>query len=274
MIYYEGTNLVQRDTLEAMIGNYKQAVTEIEQGYALLESAKARLKSAFLYDHFEVIRRNNYGEAKEEVERVMVEIKRRAWSGIVDRLELRKLLSIKRREELDKQLAGERSRYDEPVQDLPEITVENIIAMFQDVAAKAPDYAREAVYEIFDWLRPQCGRVADLKTNDKWKLGRKVIIGYAVEPGYKSGFRVSYHRDKNFTALDNVFHLLDGKGVLKTHNGPLSDAINATDKDGIGETDYFRFKCHKNHNLHIEFKRMDLVEKINKMAGDRSQIGN
>jgi len=59
---------------------------------------------------------------------------------------------------------------------------------------------------------------------------------------------------------------LDGNGTIKTHRGPLIDAIEAT-KDGTGETEYFRFKCFRNRNLHLEFKTLDLVAKLNAVAG-------
>lgn len=110
--------------------------------------------------------------------------------------------------------------------------------------------------------------MAELKTNNRWKLGKKVIIGYMVETGYREGWRLKYHNEGKLIALDNVFHLLDGRGPLKTHNGPLYDAIYAS--DGQGETDFFRFKCYRNNNLHLEFKRMDLVNKINKVADSHS----
>ena len=273
MKYYEGTNLVPRDTLEAMIGNYTKATEEITEAYALLRKADGRLQSSFLTHYFEVIRRNGHGIGEEEVAEVLKGIERRAWSDIVDRLELRKLLSIKRREELDAQLSQDRGRYNQwnndPPPPLPPISEANVLAMFQDVAARAPDYAREAVSEVFDWLRPHHGHTAEMKTNQavKWQLGKKVILGSCVQLGYKNGYRVNYHREANLIALDNVIHMLDGKGVLKSHSGPLCDAINATGKDGLGKTDYFKFKCCKNGNLHLEMKRMDLVNKINVMAG-------
>lgn len=37
--------------------------------------------------------------------------------------------------------------------------------------------------------------------------------------------------------------------------------------EGKGETEYFRFKCYHNGNLHLEFKRPDLVQKINAIVG-------
>jgi DNA repair protein RadD len=35
----------------------------------------------------------------------------------------------------------------------------------------------------------------------------------------------------------------------------------------IDETDYFRFKCFGNGNLHLEFLRLDLVERLNAIGG-------
>ena len=267
--------IAHRETLTALMGIYKQETENIRKAYAMLDTAEKKLATAFHAKYFSTIPRTGYNSpTTETAEKVVADIHRQAWIAIVDRFEIKKILSIKRREELDKQLNGDSRGYDKPAP-LPELTAENILAMFNDVSGKATEYANEAVFEVFDWLRPHRGHTSDLKTNDKWLIGKKVIMGYMVEMGYgKSGtFRVRYGSDKNLIALDNVFHMLDGRGPLKSYYGPLVDAIN-TSPDGTGETDFFKFKCCKNHNLHIEFKRPDLVQKINKTAGNRSQIGN
>ena len=77
---------------------------------------------------------------------------------------------------------------------------------------------------------------------------------------------MGHHREQNIRAIDNVFHALDGNGTIKTHGGPLIDAIE-TAKDGTGETQYFKFRCFRNRNLHLEFKRLDVVAKLNAVAG-------
>lgn len=261
------TEIAHRATITALVGTYQQAVTDITAAYAILDAAKTRLRATFK-DTLDVVRRNSHGDVSpQEVEAVLKEVKRCAWSGLVDRMEIRKVLSIKRRETLDTQLSGNgRNRY-EDVPELPEITESNILAMLQDNMAKATDYANEAVYEVFEWLRPQLGHASALKTNDKWRIGKKVIIGYAVEAGYGRGkYRPTHHYEKNLIALDNIFHMLDGKGALKSYYGELCDAIKDS-ADGTGATTYFKFKCCKNRNIHIEFTRPDLVQKINKTAG-------
>ena len=37
---------------------------------------------------------------------------------------------------------------------------------------------------------------------------------------------------------------------------------------GVGETEFFKFRCFKNHNFHLEFKRPDLVQKLNEIGGN------
>jgi hypothetical protein len=63
--------------------------------------------------------------------------------------------------------------------------------------------------------------------------------------------------------------------VAKTYNGELMDAVSATrkDGDGRGETTYFRFRCFKRGTLHIAFKRMDLVDELNRIAGGKNLRG-
>jgi hypothetical protein len=100
-----------------------------------------------------------------------------------------------------------------------------------------------------------------------------IILGWYCERAWSgTEFRVNYHRQKELHAIDGVFHLLDGKGPIKTCTGPLETAIqNAS--DGKGETDYFKFKRFKNHNLHLEFKRLDLVKELNLRVTGEGVLG-
>jgi len=89
-----------------------------------------------------------------------------------------------------------------------------------------------------------------------------------VDAGYgrEGRFHVKYDQVRHVTALDNIFHRLDGKGVPPGYQGPLCDAINSS-PDGKFRTEYFEGTCHKNGNLHLTFLRRDLLEKFNAIAG-------
>ena len=241
-----------------MIGTYQQATLKVEEGYALLEEAQNSLRAVFLDApgyRFSANERNNTDVGKAASKAIIARIKKDAWAVIVERMELRRLLSIQRRNELDAQIEkGE----------LPELTDESVLALFETSAANVNTYMEEAVKEVFEFLRP---RQSKYKTNTEFELGKRVILVWQVEKGWNGGpFRVNYHRDKYLTALDNVFSMVDGKGPIKTYHGPLYDAITNS-PDGTGRTDYFKFRCCVNGNLHLEFLRHDLVTRLNAIAG-------
>jgi hypothetical protein len=63
--------------------------------------------------------------------------------------------------------------------------------------------------------------------------------------------------------------MLDGQPLPDTYHTPLFLAIEQG-QGGYGETDYFRVKCYQNRNLHIEFKRLDLLANLNAIAGGKT----
>lgn len=261
-----GTQLIPRDTVTQLVENYQQAIADVTEAYRLLHGAKSRLNTSFglgqrLYS-FDVLPHAHGRGAETLSDRslslVQKQLKLDAWRALVDRLELKKLLSIARRTELDKQLYGDG-------EDLPEITIENVWGLFESAVSNLDRYMEEAVLEVYEMLRPHCSK---LKTNTEFEVGKRVVLERYVEPTYgKSGYHVRHSYDPHLTALDNVFLRLDGKGVVSTYHGLTHDAIKAVGADGKGETEYAKLKCCQNGNLHVEFKRLDLIAALNRIAG-------
>jgi hypothetical protein len=190
-------------------------------------------------------------------------MKRRAWQVLVEKLGIKNLMSVARRKEFDKQLADGT---------LPEVTAETILGILLGLTAQAQDFAREAAREVFDLLRPRGRLGSQYKTNDSFRVGRKVVLPYYVSNNHGGGFYVSHYHEQEITAIDGVFHLLDGRGIMREPRGPLYQAIRQA-KDGKGETAYFRFRCFKNCNLHLEFRRLDLVRELNLLATGERVLG-
>jgi len=222
----------------------------------LLVSAEKRLKETFKPDSylFDLSRTDSRYRRYEDPDELLKELKKDVWRALIDRMELRRILSVKRNEELNRQI--------ETGKDLPDIDEAQILAMLEGTLANTGAFIEEAVQEVFEFLRPRNSRY---KTNTEFEIGKRVIL-FAVENKWGGGFRVDHYREQHIRAIDNVFHALDGNGTIKTHRGLLIDAIEAA-KDGTGETEYFRFRCFRNRNLHLEFKRLDLVAKLNALAG-------
>lgn len=276
------TELVQYSRATELATKYAAATTEIRRLVIALGEQTAALKAAFASEcgyssDFDVgleLHRDNYKADEDGADKIMAEFKRAAWSILVEKLGIRKLMSPKKRDELDGQLHGRRRNgyhVRDAVEPLPEINAESIIQVMQGFIQSAPEYVEDSIREVYKWLIPKDWNGGHV-TNKRDRVGRKVIKTYCVQLGYSRGFRVHHSHEPDLIALDSIMHTLDGKGVLSGHKGPLIAAIE-TAESGTGETEYFRFKAYKNGNIHLEFKRLDLLDLFNRVACDGHRIG-
>jgi hypothetical protein len=256
------TGIIPQTTIEQMINAYNQCTEEMQEGFQLLADAEKRLRAAFGsstgYTSFSVIERTCYWNCDRADEFTREQVKRLkigAWERIIDAAGIRKLMSKQRAEELDRKLK---------VGEMPDVTVEEVWILLQAFTQNAAAIQDELFAEVYDFLRP--GTWDHYKTNKRYEIGRKVILSGMVDSSWAGGFSVSYYHDSKFIRLDRVFHLLDGKGIPSGYRSPLVDAIN-TCKGGAGETEYFKFHCYQNRNLHLEFKRLDLLAEFNARCG-------
>lgn len=255
--------LSKKMTAAEMVDAYLEAIDIITAAYGELRRAKKILKDAFGNG----IARSDYPEESSyrgstKLEDVLNELKKSAWKSVVNKIEIRKVMSIKKAKELDESLEDHRK--------LPELTLENIRAMSEGMIDEKDDLFKDSVLEVFEWLRPGASDYNQHKTNvrnGRYALGPKIVLTNVVYPGYGSNpFRVGEYSNKYLIAVDNVFHNIDGNMLENGYVSPLVDAIN-TCRGGKGKTDYFSFKVYKNGNLHLEFTRLDLVARLNAIAG-------
>ncbi len=256
------SHIERHQSVVEVVRVYEEAAEEVRQGFALIASAEQKLNATFTLDHhtgISVRDEHRMPYRWTDVETVLVALRRDVWRAIVERLELRRVMSVARAKQLDDQIQND---------ELPEITVDNVTTMARNYMGSLDLMLEEAVGEVFEWLRP---RRSQYKTNSEFEVGRKVIIPGAVEESYTRSmrFRPDYYFDQHFVALENVFSMLAGEGgVAKSHRSKLYDAICEAE-GGRGETRFFRFRCCKNKNLHLEFKDPALVKRFNQIAGGR-----
>jgi hypothetical protein len=184
----------------------------------------------------------------------------RVWGSIFDSIGVQQFLSVERARILDQQLEGK----GDP---LGPITLDNVMGMLRGLHGSLETMAAEAVAEVYEFLRPPRSK---LKTNGFWKVGKRVVLERCCSMQWT--YRLSSDTARNqIGALDRVFHLLDGAGyVSRTYLGELGDAINAVPVESpVGRTKYFAFKLFRNGNIHLEFLRPDLVDKLNQIAGGK-----
>ena len=264
------TGIIERQTAAQMVEAYKTALEEAAQGLALLAQAEDRLHKAFSsngYSSFQMIDRNacywQYQKPDEYFKSIQKTIKRGVWKAILDHLQINKVASQKRKDELYQHLEKD---------ELPEVTLAAIFDIVESFRQNAGEMAKESYLAAYKTLRPghyyQHGYKTNQKSNDLG-IGIKVILAGKVEHNYNGGFRVNHYRRDDLVEVDRVFHLLDGTPFQAngSYNSPLVDGIE-TCKDGEGQTDYFSWRCFGNGNLHLTFRRPDLVRQLNQICAD------
>ncbi|WP_439622345.1 DUF4942 domain-containing protein [Gemmata sp.] len=268
-----------RESVVFMAEEFQDAVASMKASIRSVWEQTRRLNAAFpaerdgYYGSFSVafeVQHNHrsYGahDPEGELDALVKHLSRDAWKRLVARIGIKDIMSVAKRKEFEEQLEKG---------DLPEITAETIMGILFNMADQARDFAAEAAKEVFTLLLPSRREHAKkFKVNSAVQVGRRVVLTWFVQPGYGSErFRVNYRREAEAAALDNMFHVLDGKGIVREGRPPLFEAIR-TSADGRAETDYFRCRCFKNGNLHLEFKRMDLVKRLNALGTGEAVIGN
>ena len=185
--------------------------------------------------------------------RVRSDLDRRMWRRAFDLTGFKQLMDAEAVAEFEKSLHPS----------APEFTEANIRSTFIDLRRSAGDMFRRGVFNVFRYLSD------DYRTNAKepFRIGRKVVMVWMVGPSFKRGICIRYGLpcDK-LNDLDRVFKTLDSKPFIARS---LETAMNADFECGRPfEDDYYRAKAFKNGNMHLEFKRLDLLDKVNEQIAD------
>ena len=260
---YKEQDLIKKQTIGELVNAWESAIPKLEKAYALMEEASQEMKRTYIKSekssYFSPINSDRYWRNDTEYfEKIEKEWRTSAWRMIVDLSGVRKVLSTKRVADMDKNIE------DNP----PDISLTSVMDMLKMIMDADGSLEKEVIEEAYDYLRPH--QHEKYKTN-KTFVGKKVILTNMVEPwGYGGkAFKANYYYRDALLVIDRAFHLLDGGGIPEGYNSPLVDAIETCGWDGKGETDYFIFKCHKNCNLHLTFKKQELVNELNRIAGNR-----
>lgn len=194
-----------------------------------------------------------YGaEMREDALRIRSELDSSMWRRAFDMTGFKQLMDAQAVAEFEKSLS--------PTP--PEFTEANIRATFIDLRLNAQGMFRRGVFNVFRYLSD------DYRTNasEPFRIGRKVVMSYVVRASYRRGLCVRHEGADKVNDLDRVFQTLDGK-MFQPRS--LEFAMNAAFEEGkLFESDYYRARAYKNGNLHLEFKRLDLLEKVNEQIAE------
>lgn len=171
----------------------------------------------------------------------------------------------------------------------------NVITMLHDNKEAILERAIVEVFDVFtSYYKENRAYQEGWKTNDKWKVNRKIILPRAVRYGeystgpnlkeYGDNFKLHYESHSQYSDIDKALdYICGGRKTISIAGGReikepgLYDSLEAAFKkignvktgdkfDNTGTSAYFDWKFWKKGTLHIEFKDKKLWEEFNLRA--------
>jgi hypothetical protein len=146
----------------------------------------------------------------------------------------------------------------------PAFTEDNVRSTFLSLAAEVDTMFARGIFNVFSWL----SKDHKTNTNEPFKINPKAILNYVVNLRYGGGLEVRtyYGNGGTLNDIDRVFKTLDNKKhVPRALEMAMNDAFKNWE---VFEDEYFRAKAFRNGNLHIQFKRQDLLDQANRIIHD------
>ena len=245
------TAIANRDTVTEMVARYNRAIEAMKELNTAYEAAQKVLEeNGFRYHYMNFDRNNSYEESLKAA-------KIHTWFEIIRKTGIQEVMTCERQNQLDEEINQNR---------MPEITVENVLAILEQLYNRTPELMEEFCKSCYELFIPRA--YSKLKTSRDGEIKQRGILTGVFSNAY--GFRFSYYGSEHkLKTLENAFSLLDGKGIVTDNKPSLYSLVGAAlaSQETQLETEYFKLKWFTNGNLHVEFKRMDLVARLNQIGG-------
>lgn len=188
-----------------------------------------------------------------DVPDVMREVDASFWSHLLEASGIRTIMDAEARRQWDDKIG----KYE-----YPPLTLENVRATFAQLFADRQSLFERGVVNCFRRLS------WDHKTNKLSRFGRKIIVDGLVPPTKYGGAEIGHYAPNHLDDLNRVFHLLDGEPEPDWTQRIYEQLRGAGALKGEGgeiELPYFRLRWFKKGTGHLLFRRLDLVDELNRI---------
>lgn len=185
------------------------------------------------------------------------------WQVVMDKINIQQFMTYSVRENFDK------FRETQGAVDFTRENVQQLISLLYENKGSILD---KAVVDVFDlctqYHKENRCHVEGWKTNDRWKVNRKIILPNIISPGWNRTYSVSHYGGnyRKFEDMDKVMCYLSGKRyseIDRIDAGIQRYEVGRTEKL---ETEFFWIRCFKKGTIHLEFKDKYLWQEFNMRA--------
>jgi hypothetical protein len=247
--------LRQRD---AVLEKFRAAVDLLREAREIAAAANVgfpRLKfDEHRYAVYNMLDDSSRGDVEKNLQRA---VDSGAWAYLLSESGLRTFMDQKARQEWDESI--EKGNF-------PEFNDANLRATFTLLYDSRADMFERGVIAVFKSLS------WDYKTNKPFRFGKRIVLRFirgSITAARGGGTSLAYVNQRKTDELDDltrVLSVLDGKPEPDHRQGwfHLLNRVNHT-TDPDAENDYMSVRSFRNGNGHVTFKRLDLVEKMNRI---------
>lgn len=250
------TDLIKYVPIDTLLAKYDELKTKVND---IFDSIK------YLENEIDIVLGNTYYVVDTHLllagrEPQIKRLTQNFWKYTFNKLQLYNLMSEKKKSELDKQFENN---------EFPEYTRENVLSTFKTLTDNVKSLMDDTILEAFEILRPHNDHY---KTNTQYEVGKRAILDWMISSwkwhGKLENPSLNYRNEQKLRSLDNAFSLMDGCGPAMAPYDSITILKQAIKDRTINcETKYFKYKWYMKGSLHVEFKRMDLVAKMNAIGG-------
>jgi predicted RNA methylase len=256
------TALIPRATVDEIEAHRARALALYGEAFEKLNEANRAAGSAaqsgafgpvLTPDRYQAHKAFNMGDREAFLEDTRKGIDRAVWGYLIRATNLERLMDRTARDDFRKQLD------DCP----PPATADNLLATMETFLGDAPTIFARGVAEAFSKLDRR------FRSHDGFKIGSRVVLSHAMSE--HGGWNHYQHRDEDLRDVERAFYVFDGKPHPDRSAG-IVGAIDLARPYGASafevECDYFRVRVFKNGNIHLYFKRDDLLNRVNLLLAD------
>lgn len=242
-----GTELALPKTLLDFCTLREHVLARVEQAYALLQAANDDFEAAGIsvglpWDIQRLLRHEPMGKVRQYVDRQI-------WQHAFDLTGFRQLMDTQ----------AEREFYESLEKDPPEFIEGNVRATFLSLAQQKEMLFVRGMVNVLRAL----SRHHRTNTTSPFRVNERAILCGILATKW-SPLQLYVRHGQRLNDIDRVFKILDGKPHVPRS---LECAINACfeSRETVYEDSFYQIKGFLNGNIHIRFKRKDLLEEANRL---------
>jgi hypothetical protein len=254
MIYAHKSELIKKGGADEIVARRDRAIELLQKGLEYLaEGFKAHREAAESDRDCSAMFRDKInwhaiseGNTEAALDQIRAKVDASVWLYLQGALGLSNLMDATENAEFRKQLET----------NPPIVTRENLVATFSRLNSESHIIFRRGIVTVFEKLDRRYA------TNKAFKITPRIVLHYLMD---RTGWNHYRNGRETIHDIDRIFHMLDGKGVPEHIGGAASLCGDQRNRPGRVETPYFVFKICLNGNIHVQFKRLDLLAECNRL---------